>query len=72
MIRSRDQLRSHLDAGGIVRLDMIHEPEPKLIWTTERGESVHGSAAKYARAEGWLKPRRDGLFEDTSQTFEAA
>jgi hypothetical protein len=73
MIRSRDQLKAHLESGGAVRCELRHEPEPKTIWSDPRnGQSVHGSAVKWAQENNLLRPLSDGLFQDTAQTFIAA
>lgn len=73
MIRSRDQLKQHLERGGEVRCELRHEPEPKTIWSDPRtGQSIHGSAAKWAMQNELLRPLPDGLLPDTSQTFARA
>lgn len=73
MIRSRDALEAHLKRGGLVRLQYVHEPEPKRLWSVPAsGEPIHGSAARWAYDAGKLAPMDDGLFPGEAQTFKAA
>lgn len=73
MIRSRDQLKRHLEAGGAMRCELLHDPQPKTLWSDPAtGSSIHGSPAKWALENEMLKPLPDGLFPDTAQTFVAA
>lgn len=72
MIRSREALCKHLEKGGRVRCDVLHDPQPKTIWTTDTGETIHGAAMKWALAEGKVRGASGGLFPGLDQTFEAA
>lgn len=69
MIRSREAVKAYLETGGAIRLDLIHEPQPKEIWTTEAGETVVAPAARWALEKELATPEPDGLFADTSQTY---
>jgi len=69
VIRSREAVKAYLETGGAIRLDLIHEPQPKEIWTTETGETVVAPAARWALDEELATPEPDGLFAGMSQTY---
>ena len=73
MIRTRDALMKLVEAGGSIRCELLHEPEPKTVWTdAASGEVVHASAVKWALREKRLQPLSDGLFADVAQTYVLA
>ena len=68
-IRGRKAIKAHLESGGVVMLTRSQQGEKQEFFSDPiSGATVSNRLVDKGLAEGWLAPRKDGLFED-SQTY---